>query len=1194
MPPILGLFAVDEPSLFAAALERPAGPARTAFVNQACANNPALRQRLENLLAAHDRTGLLDRLADPHDPARDNGAESAPAAGHSSLAAGDLLAERYRLLERIGEGGMGEVFVAEQTEPVRRKVAVKVIRADLDRRSVLDRFDHERQALAVMDHPNIAKVFDGGATEMGRPYFVMEYIKGTPITEYCDRVRMPIRKRLELMASACHAVPHAHQKGVIHRDLKPSNILVALYDGRPVVKVIDFGLAKTFDQPPMPRGVLTGHGIVLGTPLYMSPEQATLNNLDIDTRSDVYSLGVVLYELLTGSTPIEPKRFQEAAWDEALRLVREEDPPSPSTRLSSTAELPGLAALRQLEPARLSRAVARDLDWVVMKALDKDRARRYDTASALAADLERFLRDEAVQASPPSASYRFRKFARRNQGALVAAGMIAGALVLGTAVSIWQAVQATHAKRLAIANAAKAEHESETTKAISDFLQQDLLGMWNADAQFDAGIEPDPNLKLATLLERAVAKVDKRFADKPAVRYEVRSILSTAFQSVGRWQQAQTLLEQNLDWNQANLGPDHSDTLYTASALADLYAQSGQVAKAIALLEPTWAAIDKPDRMQDENSLYAFSHLLVAYLETEQPSLAATRGERALELSQQTLGPNHSISISIMTHLGHSQVKSGEIDRGVDTLEQAVTLAKLHLGDHHPATARALLALGRGYLGAGRPKEAQSHIAAAIDAFGQQLGPDHPHTLAAASELSLTYLYLGELEKAYQVASKALDRVQSLVGPDHPAAISLLATVGRLEGELNRPQEALIAAKQVLDRSQRVLGELDPSTLKAWDSLASAHAFTNQLEQAIEVGRKALALKIEVFGPRHRSTALTMSDLASSLADAAQYDEAIRMYEQALELRTELLGPDHSETIRTLGFLAFAQLQAGHQDQALPLFENAVTRFRANQLLDTRDGFAALKNLASLHWRLGQLDKSIPLFEEVFKLESQSKSAGDLSLVMAMANLGVNYRDAGRFDKAIPMLQAAQAQVAGRQELAWVADALLEAYARAGMREEAEPLLRELAERAKTKVGPNTPEYAGCLAILADNLLAQDKFAEAELVLRECLAIREQAAPDAWTTYNTRSMLGAALLGQKNYAEAEPLLVAGGRGVLERRAAIMPPELARQRVTEALERLVQLYETLAKPDEAARWRDELKTAQDNLTSSQAASPVPAK
>src|SRR5262249_16194333 len=352
----------------------------------------------------------------------------------------------YKLIQQIGEGGMGTVWMAQQTEPVKRLVAVKLIKAGMDSRQVLARFEAERQALALMDHPHIAKVLDAGTTETGRLYFVMELVKGVPITKYCDEHRLTPRQRLELFVPVCEAGQHAHQKGIIHRDLKPSNVLAAPYDGKPVVKVIDFGVAKATGQRLTERTLFTGFGAVVGTLEYMSPEQAELNNQDIDTRSDIYSLGVLLYELLTGTTPLERKRAHEAGWLEGLRIIREEETPRPSARLSTLAELPRIAANRGLEPNKLSGLVRGELDWIVMKALEKDRDRRYETASAFAADVQCYLHDEPVQACPPSTGYRLRTFAPPNKRALATAALL-GVMLLVTvgavvASALWAAAEA--------------------------------------------------------------------------------------------------------------------------------------------------------------------------------------------------------------------------------------------------------------------------------------------------------------------------------------------------------------------------------------------------------------------------------------------------------------------------------------------------------------------------------------------------------------------------------------------------------------------------------------------------------------------------------------------------------------------------------------------------------------------------------
>jgi serine/threonine protein kinase/tetratricopeptide (TPR) repeat protein len=428
---------MNERDIFAAALDMPDPGERAAYLDRACAGNAELRRHVEGLLAAQGDLGsFLARPALAPRPTEQY--DSAPETPGSAIGP-------YKLLQQIGEGGMGTVFMAEQTHPVRRKVALKVIKAGMDSRQVVARFEAERQALAIMDHPNIARVFDGGTTPSGRPYFVMELVKGAPVTEFCDQNHLTPRQRLELFVSVCQAVQHAHHKGIVHRDLKPSNILVTVHDTTPVVKVIDFGVAKALGQELTDKTLFTGFAQMIGTPLYVSPEQAGQSGLDVDTRSDIYSLGVLLYELLTGTTPFSKERFKTATFDEIRRIIREEEPPRPSTRLSDSGEaLAAISARRHTEPTKLTRLVRGELDWIVLKALEKDRSRRYETANGFAGDVQRYLNDETVQACPPSAGYRFRKFARRNKAAVITTSAVllavllaVGSLAAGT-VLIWR------------------------------------------------------------------------------------------------------------------------------------------------------------------------------------------------------------------------------------------------------------------------------------------------------------------------------------------------------------------------------------------------------------------------------------------------------------------------------------------------------------------------------------------------------------------------------------------------------------------------------------------------------------------------------------------------------------------------------------------------------------------------------------
>ncbi len=462
--------------LFLKAREFSSPAERREFLDGACAGDTTLRAEVEGLLDAGTRAGSF---------------LEAPACALAATADEAPLTERpgtvigpYKLLEQIGEGGFGLVFMAEQHQPVRRKVAVKVLKPGMDTRQVIARFEAERQALALMDHDHIARVLDAGETANGRPYFAMELVRGVSITDYCDKNALTPRQRLELFVTVCQAIQHAHQKGIIHRDIKPSNVLVTLHDGEPVAKVIDFGIAKALGQQLTDRTLYTGFAQMIGTPLYMSPEQAEMSGLDVDTRSDIYSLGVLLYELLTGTTPFDRERLSKAGYDEIRRIIREEEPARPSNRLSTMGAAATMASeRRQSDPKRLSQLFRGELDWIVMKALEKERGRRYETAGALAADIQHYLRDEPVSACPPSAWYRYGKFARRHKTGLATAALMSVALVLGTAVSVWQAVRATQAKNSEQQTGEKLKDELGRTQAAEEKATRELFEALVAEAR---------------------------------------------------------------------------------------------------------------------------------------------------------------------------------------------------------------------------------------------------------------------------------------------------------------------------------------------------------------------------------------------------------------------------------------------------------------------------------------------------------------------------------------------------------------------------------------------------------------------------------------------------------------------------------------------------------------------------------------
>jgi serine/threonine protein kinase/tetratricopeptide (TPR) repeat protein len=539
-------------AIFLEAAEQESAAGRAALLDRQCGGDAELRRRVETLLRAHDAPGafLESPAADPAETIDEPSITERPGA----------VIGPYKLLEQIGEGGFGVVFMAEQTQPIRRKVALKVLKPGMDTRQIVGRFEAERQALAIMDHPNIAKVFDGGATPSGRPYFVMELVKGVPVTEYCDQNHQTPRQRLELFIPVCQAVQHAHQKGIIHRDLKPSNILVTMHDTTPVPKIIDFGVAKALGQELTDKTLFTGFAQMIGTPLYMSPEQAGQSGLDIDTRSDIYSLGVLLYELLTGTTPFEKERFKKAAYDEIRRIIREEEPPKPSTRLSelssrqaahaqaSTRNVPSslasISAQRHTEPAKLTKLVRGELDWIVMKALEKDRNRRYETANGFAMDVQRYLNDEAVQACPPSAGYRFRKFTRRNRTGLTMASVVTATLLLGIVATTWQAIRATEERDRAVAAETLAQtrlvSETQAHQAADEARKNALL---QRDRALKAEKEAEANfLKARQAVDEYFTLVsESKLLDVPGLQLLRKQLLEAALRYY------QTMLKQRAD-----------------------------------------------------------------------------------------------------------------------------------------------------------------------------------------------------------------------------------------------------------------------------------------------------------------------------------------------------------------------------------------------------------------------------------------------------------------------------------------------------------------------------------------------------------------------------------------------------------------------------------------------------------------------
>jgi serine/threonine protein kinase/tetratricopeptide (TPR) repeat protein len=747
---------MSDSGIFKAAVKLPADQ-RAAYLDQVCGDNPALRVEVESLLKAHEAPGsFLGRLG----AGRGLTDDYQPSPERPGTVIGP-----YKLLQQIGEGGMGAVFMAEQTEPVRRMVAIKIIKPGMDSSQVIARFEAERQALALMDHPNIAMVLDAGTTagepgcvSAGRPYFVMELVKGVTITKFCDENQLTPRERLDLFIPVCQAVQHAHQKGIIHRDLKPNNVLVALYDDRPVPKVIDFGVAKATGEKLTERTLFTAFGSFVGTLEYMSPEQAKLNALDIDTRSDIYALGVLLYELLTGSTPLEKVRLKEAALDELLRIIREEDPPKPSTRLSRSGEaLATISSRRGTEPAKLGKVLRGELDWIVMKALEKDRTRRYETANGLARDIQHYLADEPVEACPPSAGYRLRKLARKYRKPLAAAAAFAALLLAGVVVSTWQAVRATRAEtaaRTAEDEATKerdrARGEKENTQAVLDFLWQDVL------SQISPWQVPGQDPKVRRLLDRAAGQLESESGKSPLVQASIRRMIGQIYAEMGDYALARRHLEQALEVQRRELGEDDPQTMTTMHNLGRSFLWSNDYDGAAPVLT------------------------------------------RTLELRRRVLGEGNRDTLITTFFTGGCYAAQGRYEEGERLLRQAHEALSGPSGDRRQALG-ALLFLGLTLTAQGRLDEAEGLLIDCLKQSRKHLN-DHNHTASVLRTLACIYLARNDPARAESLADEAVKRYRAGWGDPHPMSLSgllVLARVYQLQGRQDKAAALLEEAQGV-------------------------------------------------------------------------------------------------------------------------------------------------------------------------------------------------------------------------------------------------------------------------------------------------------------------------------------------------------------------------------------------------------------
>jgi non-specific serine/threonine protein kinase/serine/threonine-protein kinase len=836
-------------ALFLAACERPAEE-RSAFLGRVCGGDEELRREVESLLRFHDETptspsGDLERLRFP--------------VGESEIP------ERignYRVLQKLGEGGMGVVYEAEQERPVRRRVALKLVKWGMDTKEVVARFESERQALALMSHPNIATVLDAGATEQGRPYFAMEFVQGVPITEYCNVNRLTTPERLALFIRVCQGVQHAHQKGVIHRDMKPSNVLVAIEGDRPVPKIIDFGVAKATAQRLTEQTVFTRLGQWIGTPEYMSPEQAEMTGLDIDTRTDVYSLGVMLYELLVGAVPFDPKELRRIGFDEMRRKIREEEPLRPSTKVSSLGDASQVAAKqRRTDLHGLVRTLRGDLDWITMRAIEKDRTRRYASPSELSADIERYLRDEPVLAGPPGTTYRVRKFVRRHRLGVIAAAVVVAALVLGV-------VGAT-------IGLMRAEREAAAARRASEF----LVGVFEV---MDPGAPFGPATSVAGILDRGAERIEGSLSDQPLMQARLMSTIGRVYLNFGRYTDARPLLEKALALQRRYLGEEHPDVVHTLNALGFLR---------------TWTA---------------------DYVSARQCF------EAAVKIAERSLGPDDPATVTYLNNLAWLLWRMGDFEASRTYVERALERGEGALGRDHPAVADALSTKAILLREFGQNDEALRADERALAIRERVFGPDHTVVGWTLHDLARSYQLGGRRQEAQACAERALAIQEKALGPNHMAVawpLALLGELARDRGDLTLARSCLERALAI--RTQ-ALGPDHPDAALILLPLANIHRRSGDHETSRRLLERAVQIQEKAFGPNHPEVAHSLTFLARSAYECGRLADAHRMCERAAAILRSPATPRNPYFHKTVYNLACVAALMGEREQAINLLREAV------------------------------------------------------------------------------------------------------------------------------------------------------------------------------------------------------------------------------------------------------------------------------